>query len=501
MSSNPTEIVHQLHQDFQELIEYVTNEESKTRTAYEVELKLFRSVLTLGATLLRLFFVQRAAERPEAPVDQADGTPLDYHSMRRTSYFSVFGNVRFWRHYFYQAGKGGECPLDAELGLPPRCYSDLLRNWFEYCTTTESYDESNHILKRILNLSISKLALETGVQEDAVDVEAFYEQKPVPLPQEEGPILVVQADGKGVPMVREATAPRVARRGKGKKRTKKKEAVVTAIYTLEPYARTPEEIVERLLGELEGHENGLERSESDASRPEPVGKEVRATLEGKDTAFERLVARVAQRDGVHIEHRVALTDGDAALQSQVEGKLSTFTLVLDIIHASEYLWDAANALLGESHPERNTWVKERLLLILSDKTEDVIQDLKSHLEAPSLSKSQRETLSSTIGYYQRNLPYMGYGSYLARGWPIGTGVVEGACGHLVKDRMERSGMRWTRAGAQAMLDLRAVRINGDWDNYQTFHRHCQHQRLYGRPPGAIPAPELFLHRTPVPEVA
>ena len=501
MSSNPTAIVHQVTQNFQELIEFVTNAESKNRTAYEVELTLFRSLLALGADLLQLFFVQRAAERPEEPFYGPDGTRLGYHSLRRTTYFSVFGKVSFWRHYFYEAGKEGVCPLDAELSLPPRCYSDLLRDWAEYCTTTESYDESNHVLKRILDLSISKLALETGVQEDAVDVDAFYEQKPVPLPQEEGPILVVQADGKGVPMVREETAPRVARRGKGKKRTKKKEAVVTAIYTIEPYQRTPEQVVDRLLLELEESEEGPERLETDTSRPVPVGKEVRATLDGKDTAFEHLVQSVAQREGDHIHHRVALTDGADALQRQVEDRLSAFKLVLDIIHASEYLWDAANALLGEKHPDRNAWVREHLLLILSDKTEDVIQDLESHLQSASLSASQRETLSTTIGYYQRNLPYMRYGSYLARGWPIGTGVVEGACGHLVKDRMERSGMRWTRAGAQALLNLRAVRINGDWDDYQTFHRQCQHQRLYNRPLGAIPAPELFTCRCTVQEVA
>lgn len=272
--------------------------------------------------------------------------------------------------------------------------------------------------------------------------------------------------------------------------------MTTTIYTIEPYRRTPEEVVDRLLRELEENEEDPDRSETDPSRPVPVGKEVRATLEGKDMAFERLVQCVAQREGNHIRHRVALTDGDDALQCQVHNRLSTFTLVLDIIHASEYLWDAANALLGEKHADRNAWVRERLLLILAGKTEDVIQDLESHLQPPSLSVSQRQTLNTTIGYYQRNLPYMRYGYYLARGWPIGTGVVEGACGHLVKDRMERSGMRWTRAGAQALLDLRAVRINDHWDDYQTFHRQCQHQRLYDRSLGAIPAPELFaLHQT------
>jgi hypothetical protein len=88
---------------------------------------------------------------------------------------------------------------------------------------------------------------------------------------------------------------------------------------------------------------------------------------------------------------------------------------------------------------------------------------------------------------------MRYDHYLAQGWPIGTGVVEGACGHLVKDRMEQAGMRWTREGAQAILDLRAVRLNGDWDAYWRFHRQQQHQRLYATPTAVIPEEILLRH--------
>jgi len=110
---------------------------------------------------------------------------------------------------------------------------------------------------------------------------------------------------------------------------------------------------------------------------------------------------------------------------------------------------------------------------------EVIEVLQKRAYEQSLSPAQRRTLQATIGYYQHNLPYMRYDEYLSRGWPIGTGVVEGACGHLVKDRFERSGMRWTKSGAQSLLDLRAVRINDDWDGYHDFRRRCQHQRLYG----------------------
>jgi hypothetical protein len=410
---------------------------------------------------------------------------LTNQGKRRKSYFSIFGKVRFWRHYFHTAGQKGVYPLDAELSFPPHCYSDLLRDWAEYSTTTESYGESNRILKHILGLSISKQALETAVEEDAVDVEAFYEQKAVPSPETEGSILVIQADGKGVPMVRDEPADRPARRGKGQKKTKKKESVVTAIYTVEPYRRTPQEMADALLHDLEQPEES-ERVAPQSPRPAPVGKEVRATMYGKDLAIERLSKRVASREGEHIEHRAALTDGAEALQDRILAAFSDFDLLLDIIHVIEYLWDAANALLGETHSDRTAWVKEQLLCILSGKTETVIQTLEDLVEGPSTSPAQQKVLNTTIGYYRRNLPYMDYNRYLAQGWPISTGVVEGACGHLVKDRMERSGMRWKKPGAQAILELRAVRVNGDWDAYHCFRRQCQHQRLYGSH-GSVPA--------------
>lgn len=492
MSSDSAQIVQEIHHDFKDLVEYVTGEASRSRTAHEVELTLFRRLLALGLQLLRLFFVQRAAVRPSEPVYAPDGTRLTYQEKRPTTHFSVFGKVRFRRHYFHAPGQKGVCPLDAELSLPSRCYSDLLRDWAEYCTTNESYDESNGVLKRILGLSISKQALETAVQEDAADVEAFYEQKPTPSPETEGPILVIQADGKGVPMVRDESADQPTRRGKGQKRTKKKEAVVTTIYTIEPYSRTPQQVTDALMRDIEGNKEPERASTSQPQRPAPVGKEVRATMKGKDFAFERLVRRVNQREGEHIQQRAALTDGAEALQTRVLSKFPGFELVLDIIHVSEYLWDAANALLGETHPDRTAWVKEQLLQVLSGKTTAVIQTLESLVQDPSTSPAQRQVLNTTIGYYRRNLPYMRYDRYLDRGWPISSGVVEGACGHLVKDRMEQSGMRWTKSGAQAILDLRAVRINDDWDAYQRFRRQCQHQRLYGSHSNAPPVIETVV---------
>jgi hypothetical protein len=150
---------------------------------------------------------------------------------------------------------------------------------------------------------------------------------------------------------------------------------------------------------------------------------------------------------------------------------------LDLIHALEYLWKAANALLGETHAQRSSWVAERTLQLLSGQARAVISELEQLAQAPTCPAGQREVVLQVAGYLQRNLPYMQYDTYLALGWPIATGVVEGACRHVVKDRCELSGMRWSQAGAEALLQLRCVYENGDWEAFHAFRRRQRAQQM------------------------
>ena len=474
--------IPQIQAQWRELFDYVTGPASGAATVYQVELHLFRRLLALGAALLGLFFASRVATRPAGPVAAADGTPLTSHGRRPFTYFSIFGKVVFSRHAFTAPGQPVVCPVDAELGLPARCYSDLLREWFTFGAADAPFRVVAALLQRVLGCSFSVQALETVTGEDAGDVAAFYEQPPVvPPPAEVVSILVAQADGKGVPLVLPPPAERPARRGKGSPSNRLREAVVTALYSILPYRRTPAEVAAALLREADRPEP--------RNRPRPVGKELRATLDGKDVALERLAGRVQQRESAQIQDRVALTDGAAALQERMRSYLPGFTLVLDIIHVTEYLWDAANAVLGERHPERTDWVRDHLVALLSGRTDDVVTALEVAAAEPERTTAQQAAVQRTIGYYRRNAPYMQYDQYLARGWPIGTGVVEGACGHLVKDRLEQAGMRWTKDGAHAVLDLRAVRLTDDWDAYWVFHRQREHRRLYGSAPPLAAPPE------------
>jgi len=174
MTLNVDMSVQQIQQDFQALVAYVTGPDTRMASAYTVELTLFRHLLAVGAALLRVFFQTRAAERPAGPVHAPDGAPRGYHDRRVTTYYSVFGKVRFARHDFTAAGQAGVCPLDAELSLPARSYSGLLQEWGTYGTTDASYHESGAARGRILGLEVGSTALETMVADAAVDVEDFH---------------------------------------------------------------------------------------------------------------------------------------------------------------------------------------------------------------------------------------------------------------------------------------------------------------------------------------
>ena len=339
MTSNPEQIVQQLEQDFQDLKIYVTN--SEKRTAYTVEQQLFSQLLALGRQLL-LFFVSRASKQPPAALTE-DGQKMNCHDRRPRSYYAVFGKLSFTRHYFQLKGEQGVCPLDAELQLPSSCYSDLLREWAEYGAVESSYQASSHSLDRILGIRLSCQALERMMSEDSADVEAFYEAAPSTT-AEEASLLVVQADGKGIPMVT-AKQEQAVRLSKGKKRSAKKEAVVTALYTIAPYPRRPEEVVAALL-------HDREKEQTKSQRPRPVGKELRGSLSGKKKAIELLAQRTTLRDTGHVQARIALCDGAEALQRQLLTHFPDYTLILDIIHASEYLWKSANALEGFAKPSQ-----------------------------------------------------------------------------------------------------------------------------------------------------
>ena len=477
MAFNSQEIIQDIRAEFEHLLDFVTGEQARTAKADSIERGLFKMLLRLGAQLLQLFFVMRSEICSRQPVQNPSGQELPYNRDTVRVYFSIFNKVFIERPYFYKQGVGTQIPLDAELGLGDDSYSDLLREITEFLAVYHTYGGKDAgFLERLFGFSLSTRALQQNVAEDAESVEAYYAQKPPPCPKSEAEILVIQADGKGVPMVLEEDEVPEAqvRLGKGQKHGHKKEAIVTTIYTITAAPRTPTEVIASFF-----KENQPKKTPKKDAKPQ--NKHIWATLDGKDVALSRLSIQVALREGGHLLHRIALCDGCEALQSRIVLQFKGFILILDFVHANEYLWDVANSLLGETSEQRLEWVKSRTLQILSGQTEQVIAELRRIAKNKKTKVAQRKQLHKTANYFERNLPYMDYQTYLSNGYPIASGAIEGACRHFVKDRFELSGMRWLQTGAENLLRLRAVAENDDWDAYYAYRREQRQLRLYGQP--------------------
>jgi hypothetical protein len=478
MSANSQEIVQQIRDHFESLLELVgASASGKVANAYEIECNLLRSLMELGRKLLQLFFVCQTNQYQEASTLNPQGQCLPYHSQKTRSYWTVFGKIRIQRRYYYKQGHKGFFALDAALNLASGPCSDLLRQWRQRLAVIDPYHQVGQILADMLGqrLGFSTRALSEQIAKDGAQVTAFYQQAPAPPASPEATVLVVQADGKGVPLVKEDAKPTKIRLGKGEKNARKKEAIVSCVYTLVPWVRTPQEVVDSFFK--------IKPDPYKTERPAPPENKCWwATLDGKEAAITFTRQQARARDTDQIQHRIALTDGSAPLQKQITEQLPEYTLILDFVHANAYLWEAANAMLGEKSPKRTQWVQERTLQMLSGQTPLLIAELRQLAQAPACKARKRKVLEHVAAYFERNLPYMRYDVYLAAGWPIATGVIEGACRHLVKDRCELSGMRWTQPGAETLLHLRSVAENGDWEAFHAFRRNQRERVLYGQEP-------------------
>lgn len=445
----------------------------------QVERDLWESLLSVGRHLLEAF-VCGQGEGNIGPTLERDGRPLRrLDRLHERRYVSVFGQLTIRRRvYGTREGQKHEVvPLDAALGLPDGDWSYLLQEWDQAFCVQGSYDQSRRTVERVLKIGQSVRSLEQMNTSMAVSVRPYHDAQPPPPSTEEGSILVLTADGKGVPMRREAgSSAAKGRRTKGQKANKTRQACVGAVYTIEPFVRTAQEVVEELA-----------RNRCQSERPSPQHKQVRAELSkpidgievnGKDQIFSWFVKQVRSRHAFGRKAVVCLMDGDRALWKKLLHYLTGVICILDLFHVMERLWAAAHCFYPEGSQEAQVFVTDRLRRILQGDVGRVIGGLRQMGTKHRLRGTRKRRLSQAIGYLHRNRRLMTYDQCLAKGYPIGSGVVEGACRHLVKDRMEQTGMRWCVPGAQAMLDLRAVYLNGDWDDFQTFRIRKEHERLY-----------------------
>jgi hypothetical protein len=468
----------------EQLLAYVRAAARHGTAVHEAERAIWQRLLALGHAALAHFFALQGSGDVGETVTLPDGQTCErLPELHGRRYVSIFGTFRLQRTAYgsREGQKIAFVPLDNRLQLPASVFSYVLQDWDQALCVEQAFGQAASTVARILNLKQSVDSLEHMNVEMAAPVADFRENRPRPDPQTEGTIVVTSADGKGIVLRRPADAPApAAHRSKGEKASQKRMATVGTAYTVDRYVRSPAEVLAALF------RDGPEP----AGRPLPCHKRVWASLPHDEEAGEAqtsqalvygwLLNEVVERNPGLAKEMVHLGDGQEALWQARQQRLPArnMTDILDLLHVTPRLWQAAHVFYPEGSPEAEAFARERILRVLQGKVTSVVRGLRALGTKRGLSGAKKKALAKACAYLWGNRARMRYDEYLAKGYPIASGVIEGACRHLVKDRMERAGMHWTVAGAQAMLDVRSLYVNGDWEEYQAHRITRETNRLY-----------------------
>ena len=430
--------------------------------------------------------VQAAGERRLAGVADAAGVPRTrVERGHARTVVSQLGSVVIRRLAYRAPGQPNLHPRDAVLNLPVRRYSWPVQQAVVRYVLAGAYEQARQFLQAAAGITIGKQQLEQIAAEAARDAPGFYPSRPAP-PCAAGLPLVISADGKGVAMRPEARRRRGAkgpgqrvrtfakRRGTGEKDGCKRMAETGVVFDVQPAdgpPRTPEQIMTRAPGE------------PPVPGPKAVGRwyTVEITASRAET-ISTLFDQAERRDPGHTRTWVALVDGDRhqidVIRAEAASRGITITILIDFIHVLEYLWKAAWCFHPPRDPAMETWVTAQGLDILHGRAGQVISRITALAAAnpPKPGGEHAKIIRTTLAYLDAKQPYLDYPRALAAGWPIATGVIEGACRHLIHDRMGITGARWSLPGAEAILWLRAIRANGDLDAYWAYHIAQEHHR-------------------------
>ena len=377
-------------------------------------------------------------------------------------------------------------PADTALSLPAGRASHGLRRLAVLEAVRGSFDAATAAITRRCGKVVGKRQVEGLIVASACDIDAFYQARIAACCTKEV-LLVISVDAKGIVMspgaLREATLKAaVKRRGvfrtrlaSGEKQARKRMATLGTVYDAAPAVRRPHDVIA-----LPGGRTG-ERE----LRPGPKasGKWLTGSV-AADAAHvvADVFAQAASRDSGHDRCWVVLVDGARhqieLIRAEAERRGARIHIVVDLIHVLEYVWKAAFCLHSADDPAAEDWVAVHALAILTGAAVQVADHIEQQADTAGLKADERRGADACTGYLRAKAEFLHYETALAAGWPIATGVIEGACRHLIADRLDITGARWGLAGAEAIRKLRALESNGDLDPYFTYHLAREHQRVH-----------------------
>ena len=482
-----------------QVLELLSTALQEGTAVHQVECRLWDLGLQLGRRSLAALFAASGSGDLGESLTLPDGQAVQrLEQLHPRRYVSIFGEFRLERTVY--GSREGQAlqfiPLDNRLQLPEGVFSYVLQDWDQALAVEQAFGQVSQTIERMLKLKQSVDSLEEMNRQVAQEVGWFRDTQGSPAAAEEGQVVVVTADCKGI-VIRGQGTPTVCggERPAGQRANQKRMATVGAVYSVDRYERTAAEVVAALFRDPDYEAR---------PRPEPCHKRVWASLpvEGPEprssiaVVFDWLWWEFAQRNPHLQRPTVCLCDGQEALwQACADAVLDPARVeILDLLHVTPRLWQAATLLYGQKAKEVVPFVRQRLTQVLEGKVEGVLRTLRRLSKERGVRGGKQTALRRICGYLSKNRQRMRYDEYLAQGYPIASGVIEGACRHLIKDRMERAGMHWTVVGAQAMLDVRSVWIGGQWEAFLTQRIERQTERSY--PYRHLTAGEAFFTLAP-----
>jgi len=453
----------------------------------DIEGLIFREGTELLRLLMQGYLHLRAIREPRRDdLTGPEGAPLTHcRSNCERPLMTLFGEVTVRRKGYSRRGVGSVFPLDGELNLSKDLYSHGLRRRAAAEASANSFDEAVADIVNTTGGKVPKRQLEEMAVAAAQDFDAFYSGgKSDEPPRQTSDILVMSVDQKGIVMCKEDLRPVTrkaaddsarrpgARLKPGEKLNRKRMASVAAVYSIKAHERSAESIM------------GLSSDDGEPERPRAVDKRVWASVEREQGDVIRdMFQEALRRDPEKKRPWAVLVDGGEKQLDLVVGLIRRYrsdaSLILDFIHVLEYLWKAAYGFHTVGSVEAENWVAERALCLLQGNTAGVVHGLRQSATLHQLSSDKRKAVDKCADYLEKYAPMLEYNEYLSAGLPIATGVIEGACRHLIKDRMDRTGARWRLKGAEAVLRIRSLRSSGDFDAYWKFHQTCERKRNHG----------------------
>lgn len=479
----------QLQEQLQELVGQVEVTAAAGRGLYQLEASLLNGLLNIGRGLVNMYIGLQGDGDLGPTVATPDGRTLHRsEEPKNRPLRTIFGQHEF-SQFVYCAGKGKAIelrPLDARMELPEGVCSYLLEEFSQMFNVEQAFRQTRDSIRTVFGQTLSVDTLEHVNRRMAEQAESFFDSRAVPAPAEEGELMVISADCKGVPMVVADSRNVLPFEDPLQRPGNRKMAALGSVYSVDRFVRTPEQLVAALFRETLDDPLGR--------RPIPCGKQIRAEFTSYDPEAELVIPgpypimnwlceQARQRDPDGTRPLIRLLDGQTSLRDAGDAFLDGAQFdrlidILDILHVSGYVWKAALVFHTSGSAAARSFVRDRILRILKGEAAGVIRGLRRMGTEHGLTGEKKKSLRRICRYLENNLDRMKYDEYLAAGYPIATGVIEGACRHLVKDRLERSGMRWTLPGARAMLHLRAIHINQDWKDYQTFRIAAEQKTIH-----------------------